>query len=220
MPNTAWEKSFARLYGVRGAISKNISRLKRGGFFKHAAKTGPVLDLFCGKCETGLGLRRIGFHRIVGIDYSAALLKAADDTLVGKVCSDAKRLPIKAQSFSAVVIQGGLHHLQNLDEIAACLSSVRNVIRPGGVVFISEPSDTLLLRLWLFFITKTVLWKALAYTRNWHALHMEEKTTHERYLKNIVEVRRYLRENWTVLRHSKGLVTDLFLLRPKQGVTP
>ena len=220
MPNTAWEKAFVRLYGVHGAISKNISRLKRGGFFKHAAKTGPVLDLFCGKCETGLGLKRLGFHRIVCVDYSAALLKAAGDVPVGKVCSDAKCLPLKTQSFSSVVIQGGLHHLQNLDEIAACLGAVKCAIRPGGLVFISEPSDTLLLRIWLFFITKTFLWKAIAYSRNWHALHIEEKTTHEQYLKNIAEVRCYIRENWTVLRYTKGLVTDLFLLRPQQKVAP
>jgi len=86
---------------------------------------------------------------------------------------------------SAVVIQGGLHHLQNLDEIAACLSSVEMSYgwRSG---FISEPSDTLCFVSGCSSSQKRPL-EGAAYTRNWHALHMEEKTTHERYLKNIVK---------------------------------
>jgi SAM-dependent methyltransferase len=212
MPNTAWENSFVRLYGARGAIAKNISRIKRGGLLKHITKNDLILDLFCGKCETGHGLRRLGFSRVVCGDYSAGLLRTATNAPVAKVCLDALNLPIKGGSFSCVIIQGGLHHLRGVDEITACLRAVENLLRPKGMVFISEPSDTLLLRLWLFFINKTVFWKVFAYARNWHAVHVEEKTTHEQYLKNITKVRDYLQNKWTIIQYKKGLVTDLFLL--------
>jgi SAM-dependent methyltransferase len=213
MPNIAWENSFVHLYGETAAVSKNISRLRRGRLFRYLKRADLVLDLFCGKCETARGLKRLGFDRVICGDFSVRLLKTAGAGHMMRVRLDALNVPIKEHSFPFVIIQGGLHHLQSTGQIIRCLNAIKEIIKPDGIVFISEPSNTVLLALWLFFINNTLLWKLFAYSRNWNDLHVQEKTTHENYLKNCGMVHEYIKNNWMILHYKKGLVTDLFLLK-------
>jgi SAM-dependent methyltransferase len=213
MPNTTWENSFVQLYGETSAVSKNISRLRRGGLLKHLRKHDLVLDLFCGKCETEHGLKRMGYDRVICGDYSVRLLKTSRTGPVPKVCLDALNLPIKERSIDIVIIQGGLHHLQNTQKILRCLQGLKKIVAPDGYVFISEPGNTVLLGLWLLLITKTPFWKLSKFSRNWHDLHIEEKTTHENYLKNLSKIHAYIKTDWTIVHYKSGLVTEFFLLK-------
>jgi ubiquinone/menaquinone biosynthesis C-methylase UbiE len=201
------------LYGETSAVSKNISRLRRGGLLKHLKKHDLVLDLFCGKCETGHGLKRMGYDRVICGDHSIRLLKTKRTGLVTRVCLDALNLPVKEQSVDVVIIQGGLHHLQSTQQILSCLNGLKKIVNPDGYVFLSEPGNTVLLGLWLLLMTKTPFWKLSKFSRNWHDLHSEEKATHEDYLTNLSKVHGYIKTDWKIVRYKKGLVTDFFLLK-------
>jgi len=54
------------------------------------------------------------------------------------------------------------------------LNAIKEIIKPDGIVFISEPSNTVLLALWLFFINNTPL-EVVCLFKKLHDLHVEEK---------------------------------------------
>ncbi|MEK7867478.1 MAG: class I SAM-dependent methyltransferase [Planctomycetota bacterium] len=99
-----------------------------------------VLDLFCGSGAGLVALERLGFTDVIGVDHSALLLA----TYTGRfpcVHADCRDLtPIESGSADLVVIQGGLHHLDRLDEdLSQVLSESWRVLREAGALALLEP---------------------------------------------------------------------------------
>jgi ubiquinone/menaquinone biosynthesis C-methylase UbiE len=122
-------------------------------------------------------------------------------------------LPFKNNQFKGIIIQGGLHHLDDFDQIVICLREAKRVLKSNGYLFISEPGNTLCLKIWLFLIKKTKLWKISSYSKNWHDLYKAEEKTHSLYLSNTSKLIHYLKNNWTIEFHKVGLVTEFFTLK-------
>jgi SAM-dependent methyltransferase len=62
------------------------------------------------------------------------------------VQGDATRLPLKDQQFDAVLMLGGIHHVNDRDRLFA---EVRRILKPGGSLIWREPIDDFPLWRWI-----------------------------------------------------------------------
>ncbi|TVQ64242.1 MAG: methyltransferase domain-containing protein [Phycisphaerales bacterium] len=98
-----------------------------------------VADIGCGTgnvCELLAGHVR----RVIAVDQSAAMLKAAkkrlrDHTNVEFVRASVEDLPLEPNSLDGAVCALLLHHV---DSPAAALASIRRTLRPGGVALVID----------------------------------------------------------------------------------
>ena len=82
-----------------------------------------VADVACGRGTTVAMLRKRG-HVAVGIDLSAT-----------QVIGDAQRLPLRSSAFDAVLLECSL---STFDRPEAALAEVARVLRPGGVLGLTD----------------------------------------------------------------------------------
>jgi SAM-dependent methyltransferase len=79
-------------------------------------------------------------YRVIALDLSLAMLAmtpaAAREALL--VCADGARAPIPDESLDGIVCRGSIHHLQDLEGV---LTEIARLLRPGGVLVFSEPSN-------------------------------------------------------------------------------
>ena len=108
--------------------------------------SGSVLDLGCG---TGFLTREIlafpGDRRVLALDIALPMLQMARAKLmgsvVGYVCADAERLPLKASSIDNVYSNLALQWCRHL---MAVFTDIRRVLKPGGrLVFTTFGPQTL-----------------------------------------------------------------------------
>jgi SAM-dependent methyltransferase len=96
---------------------------------------GRVLDVGCG---TGTFLQAMGGDRYQrsGIDISEEMLRLAPDAGLDLRQASADRLPFASESFDLVTTIACLHHLIEPAVVAAALSEMVRVTRPGGHVLV------------------------------------------------------------------------------------
>jgi SAM-dependent methyltransferase len=101
-----------------------------------------IAELFCGRGNGLCVLEGMGFKNLRGVDLSVELLKqfgGRSPLFVG----DCRSLHFPTESLDAVVIQGGLHHLPNLNaDLVKTLDEIARTLRPGGRLLIVEPWRT------------------------------------------------------------------------------
>ena len=89
---------------------------------------------------TGRGARALDAPDRMVVDAAPGMLRQVPAG-IGAVAGDATRLPLAADSVDAVIVVDALHHIPNH---AAVLAELRRVLRPGGVVVVSEFDPTTL----------------------------------------------------------------------------
>jgi SAM-dependent methyltransferase len=108
-----------------------------------AARLGPPagagigLDLGCGLGHQVAELRGRGY-RVVGVDASRGLLRAARRGGASVLSGDALRLPFRDASLDFVYAVGVLHHLPGTGAQAAAAREIARVLRPGGCFVVQE----------------------------------------------------------------------------------
>ena len=99
-----------------------------------------LLEVGCGEGANLFHLSaRLGPSvRLYGVDFSSAKARfAREHTGCATAAADATRLPFESGRFDAVLIRDLLHHLPRpLDALA----EAARVLRPGGALFLIEPS--------------------------------------------------------------------------------
>ena len=93
-----------------------------------------IVEVGCGDGLNLEVLRGIGYRRVLGLEYSPALLAGLPQGRL--VAGDATALPLADCSADALFFDSVLHHLT--DYLAAARETAR-VLRPGGRVFCFEP---------------------------------------------------------------------------------
>lgn len=117
--------------------------------YEHIAQ-GLCLDGPAQVLDVGTGPGYVAFHvakrhpsaGVVGIDFSRMQVRAAERLRQKKnigncrfLKADAMRLPFDPESFDAVVSVGSIKHWP---DVCRGLREIRRVLRPGGIVVVSE----------------------------------------------------------------------------------
>ena len=129
-------------------LSLNIDRIWRRKAVEQLK--GPLgqtkalcLDLCCGTGDLSFAMRARGVARIVGSDFSHAMLQRNEEKIrqhglessIFIVEADALLLPFKSASFDGLAIAFGL---RNLDSVSAGLMEMYRVLKPGGKLVVLE----------------------------------------------------------------------------------
>lgn len=140
-----WEQAYLRFETPEEEIEKFIGRLNQLGQ-KEWPRDLKIIEIFCGRGNGLIALKRLGFTNLMGVDLSPALLKSyqGDSALCA---SDCRWLPLADGTCDMVIVQGGLHHLPVLpDDLELTLAEVKRALRPGGKFVMVEPWLTPFLR--------------------------------------------------------------------------
>jgi len=96
-----------------------------------------ILDYGCGD---GLDLqcfRALGYKNVIGVDYSAGLLRSLTNDLI--VQADCEQTPFADESFDVVFVNSVFHHLH----VDRAIAEVRRILRPAGLLCLIEPRSGL-----------------------------------------------------------------------------
>ena len=113
-------------------------------FTKHLNRYDTVLDLGSGNGQNSLKAAKIA-NKVVGIEIDENLIKISQRTAKQKKSKNIrfirgnleKKLPVKNESFSKVLILDVLEHLHSREQI---LDEIHRVLKPQGLVFIGVPN--------------------------------------------------------------------------------
>ncbi len=110
--------------------------------------TGWSLDSLCGGGDVAWAGNVS--PRWIGVDISLDLLltppKSTPKTRVNLIAGDVTRMPIGERTLDAIYIRGALHHVPDYPE---ALREMLRLLRPGGRLIMSEPSDDVSVYRWL-----------------------------------------------------------------------
>jgi len=133
-----WEAAYRRFETPDEEVQKF---LKRFGWFEIAAlpRTARIAEIFCGRGNGLVALSKLGFQQLHGFDLSEELLLQYRGSAQLHL-ADCRCLPMPNQTFDAVIVQGGLHHLPRLpDDLDRVCQEVRRILKPSGRFYVVEP---------------------------------------------------------------------------------
>jgi SAM-dependent methyltransferase len=129
-------------YWDRVAHEKRFSHPLRGDWLARYLKNqlATVLDYGCGYGRTLAELYQAGYEHAVGTDFSEAMLKRSRREVPNSflVRNDGSNLPFKSESVDAVLLFAVLTCIPDDVNQRFVLSEVRRVLRPGGLLYISD----------------------------------------------------------------------------------
>jgi SAM-dependent methyltransferase len=98
-----------------------------------------VLDFGCGTGVLFPAMRARSL-RVIGLDVSAEMLSLAPPVgeRGGLLRADGRSIPLADGSVDCVVCRGSIHHLPDREGV---LAEIARVLKPGGVLAFSEPSN-------------------------------------------------------------------------------
>ena len=99
-----------------------------------------ILDYGCGYGRTLKELSRAGYHNVVGVDFSAAMLTRCrlESPQLSLIRNDGHRLPFKNDSLDAVLLFATLTCIPQDEAQRALMAEVERVLRPGGLLYLSD----------------------------------------------------------------------------------
>lgn len=178
-----WEAAYKRFESPQQEIAKFMARLKRFGFDK-MSKEIQIAEVFCGRGGGLVALERLGFQHLAGVDLSETLLNEYRGPATLHL-ADCRNMPFASNSFDAVVIHGGLHHLPVLSaDLDRTLSEVARILKPSGGFYAVEPWRTPFLSV-AHFVTD-IPWVRRFYTKGDALATMTERewTTYRQWIDN------------------------------------
>ncbi len=178
-----WEAAYKRFESPEQEIAKFIDRLKRFGFDK-MSKQIRVAEVFCGRGGGLVALERMGFQHLDGVDLSETLLSEYRGPATLHL-ADCMSMPFVSNSFDAVIIHGGLHHLPDIPtDLDKTLSEVARILKPSGRFYAVEPWRTPFLS-FAHFVTN-ISWVRRIYAKGDALATMTERewTTYRQWIDN------------------------------------
>lgn len=99
-----------------------------------------ILDYGCGYGRTLAELARAGYQRIVGMDFSQAMLARCrlEVAGVGLIRNDGRTLPFRNDSLDAALLFATLTCIPQNEAQRALIAEIERVLRPSGLLYISD----------------------------------------------------------------------------------
>jgi demethylmenaquinone methyltransferase/2-methoxy-6-polyprenyl-1,4-benzoquinol methylase len=142
LPSDGVRRMFDRIAPVYDAMNRvmtaGLDRRWRAATVRETVLPGDVvLDACCGTGDLGVAAHGAGAGRVVGVDFSEAMLERARRKApqLEWIRADVLALPFEDSSFDAAVVGFGI---RNVEDLAAALHELRRVLRPGGRLGILE----------------------------------------------------------------------------------
>ena len=132
----AWEAAYLRFETPEQEVRKFERRLRELGA-ERWSKDARIVELFSGRGNGLVALKRLGFTHLCGVDLSPHLvLLSTGRCLIG----DCRTLALRTASHDVAIVQGGLHHLASLPEdLDRTVTEVHRILKPGGLFVAVEP---------------------------------------------------------------------------------
>ena len=150
-----------------------------------------IMDMGCG-CGPFLAyFWAQGYHNLAAIEPDPALTKKIPSHIQGDVRHGrAERIDFTEASFDVVFVYCVLHHLKGIDAYRAACAEIHRILKPGGMVFISEPG-----RYRVFLALETAAYILGRFSKTFKAFYAtmeEERPEQHFFLKNHGAVRQSL----------------------------
>lgn len=184
-----------------------------------------VVDVGCGRGELLAVAARLGAARAVGVEYAAAAVALARETLAAAGQSanaevleaDARALPLEDDSADLVTMLDVVEHLAP-GELDAALREARRVLRPGGRVFVHTMPNRLIFSVtyrFQRFLHRS--WPANPRTEHERRMHVNEQTRgslrrslHDAgFIRPDVWLGEWVRTDFVPSKFAAGLYTEL-----------
>jgi len=107
---------------------------------RHAGPAARILDFGCGHGRTLAELLLGGYKNVIGIDFSFRMLKCCRSQLpdVRLVQNDGQTIPLQEHSVDLVLLFAVLTCMPLDQEQRDLLREISRVLRPGGLLYISD----------------------------------------------------------------------------------
>ena len=128
-------------YWDRVAHDKRFSHpLRKNWLARYLNTQARILDYGCGYGRTLTELSGAGYENIVGMDFSETMLRRCRSEVPRSklIRNDGRDLPLKAGSCDAVLLFAVLTCIPDGDEQRLLLAAVEHVLRPGGIIYLSD----------------------------------------------------------------------------------
>jgi SAM-dependent methyltransferase len=128
-------------YWNRVANEKRFSHpLRLDWLARYLSTDSRILDYGCGYGRTLAHLSEAGFHNLVGVDFSKAMLARAHGAgpASALVRNDGLSLPFKNDCFDAVLLFAVLTCIPDSNEQRILMAEAERVLQPGGLLYVSD----------------------------------------------------------------------------------
>jgi SAM-dependent methyltransferase len=131
----------SRAYSDAAAARKSFTHpLHRDWLDELVPTSARILDYGCGYGRTLAELASLGYAKLVGMDFSPAMVERGRRAHPALDLRVVQALPTAepAASFDAVLLMAVLTSIPDSDEQAAVMREIHRLLRPGGVLLVSD----------------------------------------------------------------------------------
>ena len=211
-----WEAAYRRFETPEEEVQKF---LKRFGWMNLSSlpRQANIAEIFCGRGNGLVALSRLGFQRIQGFDLSEELLRQYSGPARLHL-ADCRSLPVPDQTFDAIVVQGGLHHLPTLpDDLANVTAEVRRVLKPEGRFYVVEPWMTPFLAVVNQIVRIPIVRRCWGKADALAEMNYRERKTFNRWLSLPASILKTLEASFETERRSISLGKLKWIGRPRHS---
>lgn len=135
----AWQEAYLRFRRPEQEVQRFRRQLTRVGAARWQ-QDSRIVDVFFGRGNSLRALHSLGFDHLEGLDLSPcpSRYRGPGRLLVGSC----RHLPLPDHSRDVLIAQGGLHHLDCLDDVEHALAEAARVLRREGRFVMIEPWGT------------------------------------------------------------------------------
>ena len=111
-------------------------------FEKYVDYNHKILDIGCGAGRTTIGLKKLGYNRIVGIDISEKMIMKAqnNDSSLQFIVSNVLELPFNDRTFDVAFFSfNGLMLIPNIINRRKAMIEIKRVLKSKGLLIFSTP---------------------------------------------------------------------------------
>lgn len=109
-------------------------------FEKYAGRNSAILDVGCGYGRTLNELHQLGFHNLVGIDFSSGMIERgkAQFPYLDLRTKETDSIDLPSQGIDAVILFAVLTCIPNNSEQEKLIQEINRVLKPNGILYIND----------------------------------------------------------------------------------